>query len=210
MSVLQPGSIVTPRQQERRRGAKFFIVALLCVGLALACVTGFFITRFLLWAQCSQFRAFRSGSGSMCPAVCENEHFLVGVDAFAGRAPRRGDVIMFQFDKEENQPLYLKRVAGISGDTVARGPANSILVNGQTLVLPPACGAGNAYGRLASEGLAFEPVKVPEDALFVIGDNLDNSYDSRSFGAVGLDKVRGRALLIYASPNPSRLFCRVQ
>lgn len=210
MSELQLGSIIAPRRPEKPRGVKVFIVVLLCMGLALACVAGFFIARFLLWAQCSQFRAFRSGSGSMCPAVCENERFLVGVDAFAGRPPRRGDVIMFQFDKAESQPLYLKRVVGIAGDTVARGPSNTILINDQPLVLPPACGAGNAYAHVAAEGLAFEPVKVPDDAMFVIGDNLDNSYDSRSFGVVGLDKVRGRALLIYASPNPSRLFCRVE
>jgi signal peptidase I len=209
MSELQLGSIIAPRQ-EKPRGVKFFIVVLLCMGLALACLAGFFTARFLWWAQCSQFRAFRSGSGSMCPAVCENEHFLVGVDAFAGRPPRRGDVIMFQFDKAEGNPLYVKRVVGIGGDTVARGPSNTILINGQPLVLAPTCGAGNVYKHLAPEGLAFEPVKVPDDSVFVIGDSLDNSYDSRSFGVVGLDRVRGRALLIYASPNPSRLFCRVQ
>jgi len=210
MSELRLGSIIASRSPEKSRGPRILIRILLCVGLGLVCVAAFFVARFLLWAQSSQFRAFRSGSDSMCPAICEDEHFLVGVDAFSSRSPQRGDVIMFQFDATDGNPLFVKRIIGIAGDTVARAPSNTILVNGQPLVLPPVCGTGNAYHHLAAEGLAFEPVKVPQDALFVIGDNLDNSYDSRSFGVVRVEKVRGRALLIYASPNLSRIGCQVE
>jgi signal peptidase I len=203
-------SITAPQPIQNRRGPKVLLRFLLGAGVALACVCGFFITRFLLWAQSSQFRAFRSGSGSMCPTICEDERFLVGVDAFNSRPVRRGDVIMFQFDLADSKPLYLKRVVGIAGDTVARGPSNAILINGKPLVLPEACGSSSLRRHLAFEGLAFEPVTVPEDSVFVVGDNLDNSYDSRSFGVVRLERVRGRALLIYFSPNPSRVGCRVR
>jgi signal peptidase I len=62
---------------------------------------------------------------------------------------------------------------------------------------------------LAPEGPLFETVKVPEGSLFVVGDNLDNSYDSRHFGFVSLDKVKGKALLIYWSSNTSRIGCKL-
>jgi signal peptidase I len=50
---------------------------------------------------------------------------------------------------------------------------------------------------------------VPKGSLFGIGDNLDSSYDSRHFGLVSLDKVKGKALLIYWSPNESRIGCKL-
>jgi signal peptidase I len=209
MTELQIGSLTAPQQRQEPRSGKILIRILLFTGLALASLGGFFLVRFLLWAQCFQFRGFRVSGGSMCPAICENERFFVGLDAFNSRSPRRGDVIMFEFDAS-NASLFTKRVIGIAGDTIARGPANSVLINGNPLVLPQPCGSGNSYEHLASVGPPFDPVKVPNDSLFVIGDNLDNSYDSRFFGVVPLAKVRGKALLIYSSPNPSRIFCRIQ
>jgi signal peptidase I len=129
------------------------------------------------------------------------------MDAFNRRAPARGEVILF--DKDETNTKFLKRVIGVAGDTVALGPSNTILVNKTPITLPPPCGEHNKYDRLAPEGAPFETVKVPEGSLFVIGDNLDNSYDSRHFGLLKLDRVRGKALLICWSSNKSRIGCKV-
>ena len=143
----------------------------------------------------------------MCPAICEDERIIAGMDAFNKRLPQRGEVIFF--DQQDSDTKFTKRVIAVAGDTVARGPSNTILVNNKPLVLPPPCGDDNAYAHLAAEGPPFETVKVPEGSVFVIGDNLDNSYDSRFFGLVPMDKVRGKALLIYFSTNASRIGCRV-
>jgi signal peptidase I len=200
--------ISTPPKIEKGRGIRVLLRVLVCLGLAVATLCVFSLVRFFLWARCSDLHAFRSGSGSMCPAVCQNERFLAGMDAFNSRPPQRGDVILFEY--EPASANYLKRVIGVSGDIVARGPRNTILVNGKVLVLPPPCGNDNTYGHLAFEGPDFPTVRVPEGSLFVIGDNLDNSFDSRMFGPIRIEKVRARALLVYWSPNASRIGCRVE
>jgi signal peptidase I len=200
--------ISAPPKVEKDRTGKILLRVLACIGLVIATLCAFFCVRFFLWARCFDLHGFRSGSGSMCPAVCENEKFLAGMDAFDSRPPQRGDVILFEY--EPGSANFLKRVVGVAGDTIARGPRNTILVNGKTLVLPAPCGKDVSNRHFVFEGPAFQPVTVPEGALFVIGDNLDNSYDSRMFGPIRIEKVRGKALLIYWSPNASRIGCRVQ
>jgi signal peptidase I len=202
-SLLNP----SPSAPTNPRAARLFIRSLIYAGSVIALLILFFVVKFFLWARCFDLHAFRVPSGSMCPAICENERIIAGMDAFRDRAPHRGDVILF--DRDEGATKFTKRVIGVAGDTVARGPSNTILVNNKPLILPPPCGDNNAYAHLASEGPPFETVKVPEGSLFVVGDDLDNSYDSRFFGLVPLDKVRGKALLIYFSPNASRIGCKI-
>jgi signal peptidase I len=189
------------------RSAARLIKFLIYSGAVVALLLGYSVAKFFFWARCFELRGFVAGGGSMCPAICESERILAGMDAFYKRLPQRGEVIFF--DQKESDTKFTKRVIGVAGDTVARGPSNTILVNNKPLLLPPPCGENNAYARLASEGPPFETVKVPEGFLFVIGDNLDNSYDSRFFGLVPLGKVRGKALLVYWSPNSSRIGCRI-
>jgi signal peptidase I len=206
-----PSSILSaspaPAPTSKPRGASRLIRFLIYAGSAIALVILFFLAQFFLWARCFELRAFRVPSASMCPAICENERIIAGMDAFNRRPPQRGEVILFE--RDEGPTKFIKRVIGVAGDTVTRGPSNTILVNNQPLILPAPCGDNNAYAHLAAEGPRFEPVKVPDGSLFVIGDNLDNSYDSRFFGLVSLDKVRGKALLVYWSLNPSRFACRI-
>jgi signal peptidase I len=202
-SILDPSPAPAPKPQ----GARLLIRFLIYAGAAVALVLVFFVAKFFFWAKCFELRAFRVPSASMCPAICEHERIIAGMDAFRANSPQHGDVILFE--RGEDNTKFIKRVIGVAGDIVARGPSNTILVNNKSLVLPPPCGENSASTHLAGEGPPFETVKVPEGSLFVIGDNLDNSYDSRFFGVVGLDKVRGKALLIYYSPNKSRIGCKV-
>lgn len=188
---------------------RVLVVRILVVsGIVLCLLVAIPVAKFFFWAKCFNLRAFRSSSGSMCPAICVNEYFIAGMDAYNTRAPQRGEVILF--DHDEGGTKWIKRVIGVTGDTIAHGPNNTILVNGSPLILPPPCGKNNTPDRLAPEGHPFETVKVPESAVFVIGDNLDNSYDSRIFGVVRLDQVRGKALLIYASSNASHIGCKIR
>jgi len=204
-SILSASPAAAPASKPR--GASLLIRFLIYAGSAIALLLIFFVGKFFLWARCFELRGFVSRSGSMCPAICENERIIAGMDAFNGRLPQRGEVIFF--DQKESDTKFTKRVIGVAGDTVALGPSNTILINNKPLILPPPCGEDNAYAHLAPEGPPFETIRVPEGSLFVIGDNLDNSYDSRFFGLVPLGKVRGKALLVYWSPNPSRIGCRI-
>ncbi len=153
-------------------------------------------------------RAYKISSGSMCPTLCEDDRMVVSTAAYRNRAPGRGELVIFDF-KQTGQ-MFSKRVAGVPGDRVARGPANTILVNGNALKIPAPCGKTAAPEGLAPEGPDFEPVKVPDGSLFVIGDNLDNSYDSRFFGFVPLDQVKGKPVFLYWAPDGSRIGCALR
>jgi signal peptidase I len=153
------------------------------------------------------FRAFKTESASMCPTICQGERIVAAADGYETQFPSRGDLILFDFN--HTGQVFTKRVIGIPGDTIARGPANTILVNGTTLTLPKPCGQHEAFYPLAAVGPAFETVKVPDGSLFVIGDNLDNSYDSRFFGFVTRDEIKAKPKFIYWSHNRSRIGCEL-
>jgi hypothetical protein len=89
----------------------------------------------------------------MCPTICVNERIIAGMDAFNARAPKRGEVILF--DQGEGHTKFIKRVIGVAGDTVAPGPSNTLLVNNKPFALPPRCGENTGYDRLAPEGPFF-------------------------------------------------------
>jgi signal peptidase I len=156
------------------------------------------------------FGANRIASRSMCPTICLGERVVVNKEAFKTGAPTRGDIIIFQF-KDETAP-FLKRVIGIEGDTVSQGPGNSILVNGKPIPEPQVCGRSHADSQSQSGSVEFSSTKVPAGTLFVIGDNLVNSFDSRfpEFGVVNIDHVRGKPLFVYWSSDRSRIGCTLR
>lgn len=108
------------------------------------------------------------------------------------RKPQRGDVIVFQYPLDPSKD-YIKRCIGQGGQSV-EGRGTEVFVNGQPLVEPYAqfTNGGQPHGT-------FEPVSVPEGTLFMMGDNRDNSQDSRFWGTVPMDLVKGRAMFIYFS-----------
>jgi signal peptidase I len=112
-----------------------------------------------------------------------------GAGAFAPRRPlRHGDVVVFRHPDDPRRDL-VKRVVALPGETVEIA-AGRLLVDGRAEPSPP-------RARPSSE--TFGPVRVPAGTFFALGDNRADSGDSRLFGPVPLEAVRGRALLIYWS-----------
>lgn len=107
------------------------------------------------------------------------------------REIRRHDVIVFRFPENPDVD-YVKRVIGLPGDEV-RMNQGMIFINGKPLdepyVIP-------AHRRLSSH---MNPVIVPEDSYFALGDNRDNSRDSRAWGFVPRSMIKGRAFFIWYS-----------
>jgi signal peptidase I len=155
------------------------------------------------------FRAFKVPSISMCPTICVGERIVADMEAYKNRTPQRGELVMLRTKFE--QPLFIKRVIAIGGDTVKQGTAGEILVNGNPLPTVPTCGKPDMERTAAEPTISFCPVSVPVGSLFVIGDNLDHSLDSRTpaFGLVTQDQIRGRPLYLYWSSQLSRIGCRV-
>jgi signal peptidase I len=154
-------------------------------------------------------RAFRVPTGSMCPTVCANERLLASMDAYKGGPPERGDVIML--GHQGIQGLLIKRVVGVGSDIVSSGPRNAVVVNGKAIERPKLCGKPDT-SEVTGESPSFAAVTVREGSLFVIGDNLGNSYDSRipGFGLVKQEDVKGKPLILYWSPAASRIGCSIR
>jgi len=157
-----------------------------------------------------ELRAFRVPSDSMCPTICLNERLIVEMDAFNARKPERGDVILFTHPPHGQR--FLKRVVAVGGDEIAPGPGNIILVNGKTVAWPDVCGEPVRTTAPSAEPITFLTLTVPQDSLFVVGDNLNLSLDSRypGYGFVQRDQVQGKALFIYWSSGTSRIGCSIR
>lgn len=155
------------------------------------------------------FEAFKIPSRSMCPTLCEGERLVADRTAYKLRAPQRGEVIVFKY---KNETLYTKRVIAVGGDTVQAGAGDEILVNGKPIQMPEVCGQPKMEKDSGEEPVQFNPVRVSSGQLFVIGDNLHNSFDSRipDFGIVTLDQVQAKPLFLYWSTGHSRIGCSIR
>jgi signal peptidase I len=171
------------------------------IGMAL--LLALFIRTFIV-------QAFKIPSGSMIPTLQIGDHILVNKLSYGIRIPfwehylvefghpNRGDVVVFIFPEDRTKD-FIKRVIAVGGDTVEiRG--KKIYINGKQVDDPHAHFEGDdpqTAGLVSRDD--FGPKTVPENHIFVMGDNRDRSYDSRFWGFVNLDDVRGKAFLIYWS-----------
>ncbi len=188
---------------------RYAIYAMVATGLIASVVLGYyFVFRYPIWT----LRAFAVPSASMCPTICENERIIAQIDPDQQFEPVRNDVIVMDHDEITK---FIKGVVGLPGDTISPGPKNEILINGKLLQPAPICGTPGINPGMdphAPNDIRFVQVKVPEGSYFVIGDNLNNSLDSRTqeFGLIPLHQMRGKGLMIYYSPKPSRIGCPVR
>src|SRR5688572_24276492 len=159
-------------------------------------------------------QAFKIPTGSMENNLLIGDHLLVNKFVFAptplaiGRAVlpvrpiRRGDIVVFKYPDEPDRD-FIKRVIGLPGETIEL-KNKKVHVNGQALdepyvhfLTPPS----SDYQEVTSHDVRerFGPVTVPPDQFFVMGDNRDNSQDSRYWGFLPRGYVKGKALVIYWS-----------
>ena len=126
---------------------------------------------------------------SMEPNLHQDEFIIVNRLAYRFSKPRLGDVVVFRFPQNPSQDL-IKRVIGRPGDQVYIAN-QKVYVNGQLLTEPYIADAPQYNGTW----------KVPENSLFVLGDNRNASYDSHEWGFVPMQNVVGKALIIYWPPS---------
>jgi signal peptidase I len=163
-------------------------------------------------------QAFKIPTGSMENNLLIGDHLLVNKFVFGPTAssvermllpvrdPRRGDVVVFKYPHEPDRD-FIKRVIGLPGETLELR-SKKVYVNGQALdepyvhFLEPASDAQEVTSSDVRE--RYGPVRVPGGHYFVMGDNRDNSQDSRYWGFLPRDFIKGRALLIYWSYESGR------
>jgi signal peptidase I len=132
----------------------------------------------------------RVESISMQPNLYAGDFVIVNKLAYFLGSPQRGDVVVFRYPPNPEQIPYIKRVIGLPGDQIhiANG---KVYINGELLVEPYLEVPTNRGGNWT----------VPQEAIFVMGDNRNNSSDSRSWGMVPRENIIGRAELIYWPPQ---------
>lgn len=168
----------------------------LIIALALAMVIRTFIVQ-----------AFKIPSESMLETLQEGDHLLVNKFLYGvkwpftntyivrGADPERGDIVVFEYPNDPRKD-YIKRIVGIPGDTVGMRD-KQFFRNGKPVGEPYARHSDS--GRLEPIRDNFGPVVVPPGKYFVLGDNRDNSQDSRFWGFVDRSAIRGKAWRIYWS-----------
>jgi signal peptidase I len=179
-------------------------------------VCGFFAYLLLLSVGVQTFviEAFQTPSGSMYPTLQVGDHFFANK---LTRQFRRGDVVVFRYPLSPDTK-YIKRVVGVGGDTIELRH-NQLLVNGQLAGLERVSEGCQLEGedcslweeqldgrghRIATTraSVNYDPVTVPAGSYFVLGDNRDNSNDSRVWGFVPAAMVLGKASFIWWSKGP--------
>jgi signal peptidase I len=158
-------------------------------------------------------QAFKIPTGSMENNLLIGDHLLVNKFVFGPttgaverailpmRDLRRGDIAVFKYPDEPERD-FIKRVIGLPGETVELRN-KKVYINGQPLEEPYVHFLEPAHN--AQEVTSFDvrerygPVQVPADQYFVMGDNRDNSQDSRYWGFLPRGYIKGRALMIYWS-----------
>ena len=141
-------------------------------------------------------QAFVIPSGSMLPTLRIGDYVLVNKFIYAFRSIQRGDIVVFKFPKDETQD-FIKRVVGLPGETVEVRD-KQVFIDGRPLSEPYAVYA-DPQGNRALEWYQSGPVVIPAGHLFVMGDNRDNSLDSRAWGLLEEAKVVGKATVVYFS-----------
>ena len=154
-------------------------------------------------------QAFKIPSGSMIPTLLIGDHLLVNKFIYGTKIPftdrrvlifkkpERGDIIVFKYPENPKKD-FIKRVVATGGDVIEERDKR-IYVNGKAVIEP--------YTQHSDSGIRsgndprdnFRPLTVPKGKVFVMGDNRDQSYDSRYWGFVDLKEIKGKALIIYWS-----------
>jgi len=153
-------------------------------------------------------QAFKIPSGSMIPTLLVGDHILVnkfiygikmpvtGQVVVPVKEPARNDIIVFKYPLNPSQD-FIKRVIGLPGDTIEI-INKKLYINGKPLANDHGVSLDN---RIMTEGPRdnFGPVTVPPHSLFVMGDNRDNSADSRFWRFVDYKNIKGKAFILYWS-----------
>jgi signal peptidase I len=135
---------------------------------------------------------FKIPSGSMRTTLLEGDRILVNKFIYHFRPPRRGDIIVFRYP-EDPKRSFIKRLVAMGGETVEIRDGK-VLVNGDPL---EGVFRATTYYNQGAYGQEGQVIEVPEDSLYVLGDNSSSSHDSRFWGFVSRRVVVGQAMCIF-------------
>lgn len=173
--------------------------------IIIAVLIALFIRTFII-------QAFKIPSSSMEPTLQVGDYILVSkfiygikipfthTKLFQFGKPKRGDIVVFIYPKDRSKD-FIKRVIATEGEKV-EVVRNKIYINDQLIEDPWGYyDKKNEWLKQFQLKERYGPETVPKDSIFVLGDNRDNSQDSRFWGFVNINEVKGKAFIIYFSLN---------
>lgn len=145
-------------------------------------------------------QAYKIPSGAMIPTLLIGDHILVDKLIYKDNEPQRGDIIVFPYPKDPSKD-FVKRLVGLEGDIIEIRDKQlyinkELYVESYTINNDPKTIPESQFPRDF-----FGPITIPQNSLFVMGDNRDNSHDSRFWGFVDKNSVKGRVNSLYWSWN---------
>lgn len=145
-------------------------------------------------------------SNAMAPTVQAGDRFTADTGCYRERSPRRDEVVLFRVQGQSTVDS-VKRIIAIGGDII-QATKDGVFLNGKLLDEP--------YAKYDSPSAAYDtkrifgPAKVPPGNYFLMGDNRDDSYDSRYWGTIPQSRIEGCLLYLYWSHDRSRIGRTIQ
>ena len=182
--------------------------------IVIAVILALFIRTFVV-------QAFKIPTGSMENNLLIGDHLLVNKFVLGPTSSgvermllpmgtiKRGDIVVFKFPEQPDRD-FIKRIIGLPGDTLEL-KSKKVYINGTPIdepyvhfLEPPRVGGDDHEMTSVDVRERYGPVTVPENQYFAMGDNRDNSQDSRYWGFLPRDYVKGKALVLYWSYEAGR------
>jgi signal peptidase I len=156
-------------------------------------------------------QTFTIPSGNMMDTLLIGDYIAVDMSIYRRTDPQRGDVIVFRYPQDERR-TFIKRIVGMPGDVISVRDRR-VVRNGKRLNEPYVHRVEAALDdardtTVCRYAYGCDPITVPPDSYFVMGDNRDNSQDSRHWGFVKRESILGKPFAIYWSWDTDRHWLR--
>lgn len=171
-------------KRDRKKSA---LILVLFVGM-------FLITRAVPVKRIARLEAFKIPSVAMLPTIQVGDMILADKKAYVEGGPQRGDLVIFRYPKDP-KVNFIKRCVAVEGDVV-EVVDKELIINGDP---SPDYGVLHVDPDMIPGRDNFGPITVPPGEMFTMGDNRDNSNDSRFWGTVKVSVVLARARIVYWS-----------
>jgi signal peptidase I len=150
-------------------------------------------------------KAYVISSVVMEPAVEEGDRIIASLSRYQAYSPHRGDIIVCTFAKDPSKD-FIKRIIGLPGEEIEIRDGK-VFIDHQGF--PDPWGTHTVPTRF-DDRETFDPVIIPAGEYFVMGDNREHNYDSRSWGLVDASHIKGKALYIYWARDKGRIGKTIQ